>query len=201
MSELNREIRENANAMFIKPNGNDDAGFVLLAEKAVRGWASLVSATYLHVVKVDSWFGGKWYGFAGKALGALGVHHRSDLRVPPFHPHRIVAEYRFRMGDTPAWVPYDDYLHHFRSSDSNLRNRITRFGDSIAFAWYGGGTRDSGRGSVMGYASTPHGTLGWYAGLSRGDDGWKVVDLLGADQRQWAAMLGRVESGDERSNT
>jgi hypothetical protein len=43
------------------------------------------------------WFGSKWLGFSGKALGALAIWNKpynrpaTDIRIPPFVPHKIVS--------------------------------------------------------------------------------------------------------------
>lgn len=168
----------------------DDAGFAALAQRAAVGAALLHSSDLLHVVKVDSWFGDRWYAFVCKAAGALGLRDPINLKVPPFHPHRVVLESRFRLDDPVAEVPITRPLHTLRSSESNMNNSIAKLGDSMTFCWYSGGTAEAGRGAVMIYSSTPHGPLGWYAGLEQRQE-WAVVKLVGADERMWEAVLGR----------
>ena len=168
---------------------SDDAVFLALAAKSIVGTALLTSTPAVRVVKIDSWFGDRWYTFAGKAIGAFGVRDR-DLKVPPFHPHRVVGEWRLRSSGAPVGPALDRRLHTLRTSGSNLNNSISRLGKSITLGWYSGDTAATGRGAVMVYSSTPHGPVGWYAGLERGSD-WSVVKLVGADERMWAAVLDR----------
>lgn len=61
----------------------------------------------LYVIRIDNWFGPKWMHFAGKI--SVGKHfyagiHKVTLHVPPFVPHRVVAERVFAGPD------YDDTL-------------------------------------------------------------------------------------------
>ncbi len=175
--------------MHLPHDLSDDAAFICLAEQATNGAAALVSSRYVHVVKIDSWFGDRWFSFSGKLLGAAGVRSRK-LTVPPFHPHRVISETRFRTGDPAELVTIDKPLHTQRTSQSNLGNFIERIGDSITIVWYSGATQSSGRGSIMVYSSTIDGAAGWYAGLERTDD-WRVVKLVGIDDREWALLLSR----------
>jgi hypothetical protein len=177
----------------------DDPQFIELAAHAINGYAARVHCEFLHLVRIDAWFGRRWYEFAGKALGALGVHSR-NLKVPPFHPHRVVSEERYRLADPPEPVRGYRRLHRYRPSESNLDNAIGWHGRNTTFAWYSGGSLASGRGAVMVYANTPHGSLGWYTGLVRrdgwdlagrggGEVRWEPVTLAGIAPRTWAAIL------------
>jgi hypothetical protein len=40
---------------------------------AVVGVEEAIKTDQTYVVKIDDWFGKRWLGFSGKALGALGV--------------------------------------------------------------------------------------------------------------------------------
>jgi hypothetical protein len=50
------------------------------------GAEEAINTKQTYVVKIDNWFGKRWLGFSGKALGALGVR-KKKLTLPPFHPH------------------------------------------------------------------------------------------------------------------
>ena len=142
-------------------------------------------------MKIDSWFGDRWYGFAGKFLGIAGVHSERNLRVPPFHPHRVIAEARFRLVDPPGPVSFREPLHRPRSSESNLNNSIVRIDSSMTVGWFSGSTASNGSGSIMAYSSTAHGAVGWYAGLELRQE-WSLMKLIGADARQWETILTRT---------
>jgi hypothetical protein len=178
---------------------SDDPQFIDLAAHAINGYAARVSSEFLHLVRIDAWFGRCWFEFAGKAVGALGVHSH-DLKVPPFHPHRVMSEDRYRLSDPPEQVHGYQRLHRFRPSQSNLKNAIAQYGRSTTFAWYSGGSLASGRGAVMVYANTEHGSIGWYAGLVRregwdlataggGPPRWDLITLVGIDNCTWGALL------------
>ena len=55
-------------------DSSDDPAFIEIARNAIAGDAARYVARFVHVVKLDAWFGDRWFGFSGKALGALGVH-------------------------------------------------------------------------------------------------------------------------------
>ena len=169
----------------------DDAGFIDLAARAINGAAARVGTDLLHLVKIDHWFGDRWFRFGGKTLGALGIRPRV-LTVPPFHPHRVIAESRYRLTDPPLRLnlPPAERLHGLRPSASNLRNPIMRHGESTTFAWYTSGTATSDRGAVMVYTSTSLGRDAWYAGLVRDDvnENWRVLKGVGVDERLWAKL-------------
>ena len=58
-------------------------------------WARDSRPPRQYVIRIDNWFGPKWMHFAGKFPAgkgfAVGVH-KTILHVPPFVPHRVVAE-------------------------------------------------------------------------------------------------------------
>ena len=171
----------------------DDVVFLDLARRAMLGAALLTHSSVVHVVKIDSWFGDRWYSFAGKLEGAVGVR-AADLRVPPFHPHRVRRESRFCLTGPAAEVPVTRPLHVARRSATNLNNSVRRLGESLTLGWYSGETAPSGRGAVMVYSSTARGTVGWYAGFERRRE-WEVVKRVGADEQLWAALLERGSGG------
>ena len=168
---------------------SDDAAFVEIAERAISGAAALATARTLHVVKIDTWFGDRWFRFGGR-LWLVGVRP-ADLTVPPFHPHRVIAESRFCLTDPPEALVVPAPLHGLRTSEYNLRNKLALHGDATTFAWYSGGTATNGRGAVMVYSTTSAGHDAWYAGLVREDETetWRLAKLIGADERQWEKML------------
>ena len=175
----------------IPTNDSDDLQFIDLAERVINAEALLVSAEMLHLARIDSWFGDGWYAFNSKQLGAFGVHSFRKLRVPPFHPHRVVSESRFRLADPPVPIAFSAPLHTLHSSGSNDRHffagRLRRQGCG---AWYSGDSGSSGRGSIMVYSSTPNGTVGWYAGLERREE-WQPTRLVGIGHRNWSTLLER----------
>src|SRR6478672_1475624 len=77
--------------MPLTTNKDDDQAYVALVSRIVRNAIRARKPDEVFVVQIDSWFDRKWLEFSGKALGALGVWE-GRLTVPPFHPHRVLAE-------------------------------------------------------------------------------------------------------------
>ncbi len=80
----------------------DDApDFVRQVEQVANGVIRRHAPETLVLIKIDNYFGSKWLGFSGKALGLLGVWHNPDyhpannIRIPPFVPNRVVSQRRF----------------------------------------------------------------------------------------------------------
>jgi hypothetical protein len=171
---------------------SDDPEFIGLVARAVVGAATRASTALAHVVKVDNWFGDRWFSFAGKVGGAL-AYRMPSLRVPPFHPHRILGESRYNVAAGFAAVELGQPLHVQRSSESNLNNSIMSYGRDVTFCWYSGRTAESGRGAVMVYYATAKHSSGWYVGLERRGT-WEPVSMVETDKRQWLAIVGGLSS-------
>ena len=130
--------------------------------------------------------------FAGKV--SVGIHfyagiHKVTLHVPPFVPHRVVAERVF------AGPNYDEtvarpLLHIECASMLALTRRIAAVDGDAAFVWFSSESEVRKRGSIMvyitGFASGPttsrherHRTGAFYVGLSGTRYG------LGASDAAW----------------
>ncbi|MCA1709275.1 MAG: hypothetical protein LC808_40740 [Actinobacteria bacterium] len=75
---------------YTKPEATDDPGYLDWVEATVVGVEEAINTKQTYVVKIDNWFGKRWLGFSGKALGALGVR-KQKLTLPPFIPTRVVS--------------------------------------------------------------------------------------------------------------
>ena len=62
---------------YTRPEATDDQGYLDGVEATVVGVEEAINTKQTYVVKIDNWFGKRWLGFSGKALGALGVRRRS----------------------------------------------------------------------------------------------------------------------------
>src|ERR1700751_5492356 len=82
-------------AEFTSAQQGDAAEFMDKLRALVAGVARSYEPARLYVVRIDNWFGPKWMHFAGKFTAgkgaAIGVH-KVTPHVPPFVPHRVVAE-------------------------------------------------------------------------------------------------------------
>src|SRR5262245_49609679 len=85
---------------YTKAEALDDPKFVAWVERVIAGVESRFETDQSYVVKIDNWFGQRWLGFSGKAVGALRVCQRR-LTLPPFVPSRVLSQRRFFSEDAP----------------------------------------------------------------------------------------------------
>src|SRR5437762_13338148 len=87
--------------MKIAPELDDAPEFVRQVEQVANGVIRRHAPESVVLIKIDNFFGSKWLGFSGKALGALGVWNKpynqpaDNIRIPPFVPNRVVSQRRF----------------------------------------------------------------------------------------------------------
>ena len=145
-------------------------------------------------------FAGKFT--AGKGF-AVGVH-KTTLHVPPFVPHRVVAERVFagpNYEEAATRLP----LHIECTSELALTRRIADVDKKAAFVWFSSESEVKKRGSIMVYLpAAPASTTSrrdnrrrmgaFYIGFSQHEIGWEP-DMLRGVSRQEVAYLeqsGRV---------
>ena len=63
---------------YTKPDSNDDPEFLAWVEAVIQGVEETIETEDSYVVKIDKWFGSRWLGFSGKAMGTLGVHRELE---------------------------------------------------------------------------------------------------------------------------
>jgi len=182
---------------FTSAQPGDSAEFMKKVQALVVGGARDYEPARLYVIRIDNWFGPKWVHFAGKV--SVGKHfyagiHKVTLHVPPFVPHRVVAERVFagpNYDETVARPP----LHIECASMLALSRRIADVDKEAAFVWFSGQSEVQKRGSIMVYlpvASTPmtshrrerRRTGAFYVGLSEHEMGWNPVMLRGVSRRE-----------------
>jgi len=204
-------------AEFFSTQQGDSAEFIEKARDLAVGVARDYVPARLYVVRIDNWFGPKWMHFAGKftagkrprgfPTAAIGVH-KTRLHVPPFVPHRVVAERVFVGPDfeeTVAAAP----LHIDCPSMEALLRRIADVDKDAAFVWFSGESEAQGRGSVMVYlpdafdeAAHRRGSLrdcdAFYAGFSQRSRNWEPAMLRGVSRGEVAHLeeCGRAGIGE-----
>lgn len=177
---------------FTSAQPGDSAEFMKKVQALVVNVARDYEPARLYVIRVDNWFGPKWMHFAGKV--SVGKHfyagiHKVTLHVPPFVPHRVVAERVFAGPDFDETVARPP-LHIECASMLALKRRIADVDREAAFVWFSGQSEVQKRGSVMVYlpiASTPttnhrrerRSTGAFYVGLSEHEMGWEPAMLRG----------------------
>jgi hypothetical protein len=179
-------------AEFVSTQQGDSAEFIEKARAIAIGVAKDDEPVRIYVIRIDNWFGPKWMHFAGKFTAgkgaALGVH-KSRLHVPPFVPHRIVAELVFAGPDFEETV-LTPPLHIDCPSKIALSRRIADIDKDAAFVWFSGQSETQNRGAVMVYlpiAFDPaarrrkglRGNGAFYVGFSQDEISWKPAMLRG----------------------
>lgn len=169
----------------------DSAEFMKKVQALVVGVARDYMPARLYVIRIDNWFGPKWMHFAGKFSAGKGAYlgvHKRILHVPPFVPHRVVAERVFagpNYDETVARPP----LHIECTSELALTRRIADVDKEAAFVWFSSESEVQKRGSITVYlpfAFGPttsrhkrHRTGAFYVGLSQHEMGWEPAMLRG----------------------
>ena len=200
-------------AEFISMQQGDSAEFIEKARAIAIGVAQEYEPARLYVIRIDNWFGPKWMHFAGKftagkrprgfPTAAIGVH-KTRLHVPPFVPHRVLAERVFVGPDfekTLAAAP----LHIEIPSKIALQRRIADIDKDAAFVWFSGESEAQKRGALMVYlpdafdptvprlGSLNHrGKLGlsgaFYVGFSQRVISWEPAMLRGVSRGEVAHL-------------
>jgi hypothetical protein len=194
-------------AEFTSALQGDSAEFMEKLRALVAGVARDPEPAWLYVVRIDNWFGSKWMHFAGKFTAgrgaAIGVH-KVTLHVPPFVPHRVVAE-RVFAGPCFDGAVTTPPLHIVCTSELALTRRIAGVDEGAAFVWFGSKSEVQKRGSIMVYlpvVSAPTANRrddrcrseGFYVGFSQRKTGWEPAVLR-------AISRGEVEHLEERGRT
>ncbi len=176
---------------FTSAQPGDSAEFMKKMQALVAGVVRNYEPARLYVIRIDNWFGPKWMHFAGKV--SVGKHfyagiHKVTLHVPPFVPHRVVAE-RVFAGPNYDGTVARPLLHIECASMLALTRRIADVDRDAAFVWFSSESEVQKRGSIMVYipfASGPttsrherHRTGAFYVGLSEHDMGWEPAMLRG----------------------
>jgi hypothetical protein len=140
-------------AEFTSTLQGDSAEFMKKVQALVVRVARDYEPARLYVVRIDNWFGPKWMHFAGKFTAgkgaAIGVH-KVTLHVPPFVPHRVVAE-RVFMGPNYAEAITRPPLHIECASMQALQRRIRDIDKEAVFVWFSSDSERLKRGSIMVY--------------------------------------------------
>ncbi len=175
----------------------DSAEFMRKVQPLVLGVTRDYEPARLYVIRIDNWFGPRWMRFAGKL--SVGKHfyagiHKVTLHVPPFVPHRVVAERVF------AGPNYDETvarpaLHIECASMLALTRRIADVDKEAAFIWFSGDSGAHQRGSIMVYlpvAALPPSNRrerrkrsgAFYIGFSQREGGWEPAMLRGVSRAE-----------------
>jgi len=164
----------------------DDHAFVEIVRATANAVATRYSPTELITIKVDNWFGPRWFHFSGKTLGALGVH-RKTLTVPPFVPARILWQHSYRSPSFEIGISRSP-LHIAIWSENALGRRFAEVAPETAVVWFSGNSSKNGRGAIMVYIHVKGECSGWYSGWVR-NDVWQSEQLKGISRNELHSLL------------
>jgi hypothetical protein len=167
--------------------------FVRQVEQVANGVIRRHAPETLVLIKIDNYFGSKWLGFSGKALGLLGVWHNPDyhpannIRIPPFVPNRVVSQRRFAG---PAYEEIDGGkpVHKQIPGGVALNRKAATAVPSSVLVWYSGESKATGRGALMAYVPVGGSYWPWYAALETGEP-WCVTETLGIKREDLASLI------------
>jgi hypothetical protein len=182
-------------AEFVSKRPGDSAEFVDVVRALAVGIARDHQPARLYVIRIDNWFGPRWLYFSGKVLGQLGVY-KNEVTVPPFVPHRVVAEGVFAGPGYEETVVAPPLHIECKSSDAVVR-RIAEIDADAAFVWFSGESEVQKRGSVMIYLPVYSDDSGFYVGFSQGAKGWEPVMLRGVSRSEIAYLEERGRGSHE----
>ena len=188
-------------AEFVSTQQGDSAEFVEKVRALAVGVVRDYEPARLYVIRIDNWFGPKWMHFAGKFTAGKGFAvgaHKSRLHVPPFVPHRVVAE-RVFMGPEYDETVVTAPLHIECPSKKALTRRIEDVDKDAAFVWFSGVSEAQRRGAVMVYLPVAIGPtasrlveLGqsgaFYMGFSQREGSWEPAMLRGVSRGEVAHL-------------
>jgi hypothetical protein len=170
----------------------DSAEFMKTVQALVVGVARDYMPARLYVIRIDNWFGPKWMHFAGKFSVGKGAYlgvHKTTLHVPPFVPHRVVAERVFAGPDYDETVARQP-LHIECASTLALTRRIADIDGDAAFVWFSSASEAQECGSIMVYLPVAYAPTtsqrrerrrggSFYIGFSQRETSWEPAMLRG----------------------
>ena len=194
-------------AEFVSNQQGDSAEFIERTRAIAIGVAQDYAPARLYVIRIDNWFGPRWIGFAGTlTVGPVGRFspigmgvHKTRLHVPPFVPHRVVAQRVFLGPDFEEAVAAEP-LHIECPSKEALTRRIAEIDKDAAFVWFSGEAETQGRGAVMVYLPDAFDVRralrrgrfqvcgAFYLGLSQRRAGWEPTILRGISRSEVAHL-------------
>lgn len=168
----------------------DDVTFLHGFSRLVSDAVQQLRPREVFVIRIDNWFGIKWYGFAGKAKVAFdsGLSSmdstiqpfwktRGDVTFPPFVPNRVLEQEHYRYQDGSLVRLVDDarcvYSGEKQLSGKNLQNRVLDFSSSAVYFWFSSRSALNGRASMMFYRAHEGVLHAWYVSFIR-DEVWRV---------------------------
>jgi hypothetical protein len=175
---------------------DDAASFVDEVRLFVSGIIRLCHPAEFFLIKTDNWIGPNWLRFEGKALGLIGSwsgERSKHLTVPPFVPHGVLWERRYKAPDYKQ-VPIRRIVHVKTTSDSGRTRFMHEVAPGASVVWYSGKSSANKRAAIMAYVLSGDSYWPWYTGWASAKDLWRIVKLAGATTEEIAAVRSHAEA-------
>lgn len=163
-------------ALIRLPTQADDArAWLFRLRHILAGAVRYARPAYVHIVKLDNWFGPRWLGFAG-ADGKHDLHLRwYRLAQPPFAPGRVRFEIGLRRRRAQLEPIEARRLHASPLDPLETPAFLDEHTPSGLFAWYSGNSLANGRAALMVYTVEREAQQRcWYAELCERNGVWSV---------------------------
>ena len=174
----------------IQSTNQSDSTFLGIVSSVCSAEARLLKAESINVVEIDHCFDKKWRAFSGVIAPQFATWWLPDLRVPPFHPNRVVSQTVYRRLQSPdqAYVRRDaSPLHVEQSSYRDVHRLIRRIDSCAIYAWYSGQTETSDQGSILLYRISETEETSWFATLSKSP--WRLARSHGISRRAFELLI------------
>lgn len=168
----------------------DDNSFVRLVTQIINGAVKVYKPNEIYVLHIDNWFDHKWHNFAGKTLGAVGVH-KSQLTIPPFEPNRVLSQTFYQKDNSGKRIfrsQETKHLHIHQKSEMNLTRYLKNVSDSAFLIWYSGNSENIDVGSVMAYVIQDEMETSWYASFQK-NCGWQLNKVQGLSKQEFQGLI------------
>jgi hypothetical protein len=174
-------------------NDGDDPAFVRCVGRLLARDVLTAQPEQVYVLRIDNWFGDRWYGFRGKSHGAAGFRNKPGWKkrfiVPPFVPERVLSETCYERTGEGGYARTESARPaavHQKGGD-NLKRWLDRFTESGLMLWYSGNSASQDMASAMLYVNTPAVTDAWYLGVRRNEQQWQFHKGIGMTIRDLEA--------------
>jgi hypothetical protein len=176
----------------------DDPHFVALVNSFISHYADSGHPKIVKVIHIDSWFGERWLGFAGKFRGIAGIRNRSlytRLPAPPFIPSRVISAYDFHLNHDES---YTRYVGEFRTIHTYKNGGVVwHLHRPGLYCWYSGNTVSNTTASLMIYEVTREGNNAWYVSFDmRGK--WDFTKCRNVSPEECAKIVSAHRNGGGR---
>ncbi len=180
------------NMIPIPSSTRSDALFMQLVSRICSSEARLFDAAFIYLVEIDRCFDRKWRAFSGVIDLQLGTWLGPELRVPPFHPNRVVGQLVYRR-DASAEISYREtaakLLHVRQSSYRNIHRLMHRIVPSGLFLWYSGDTLSSDRATILAYRIEATQESSWFASFRKTPE-WRIDRTEGISRQELDMLVG-----------